>query len=173
MFDQNKYHALSTSVLSPPEIIYNFNLMSFNTPIITPIQDIRVSVLRRFFSDYKSPLADLAEDIVSQADLWGIDYTLIPAIALQESGGCKKIPLESYNCWGYGIYGNKITKFDSYQEAIAQIAKTIKTAYIKNGLTNPTLLEDNWVPSSKGKWSFAVNFFISKIRQYEQETPAT
>lgn len=139
----------------------------------SPTQDIRVLALRKFFQDYKSPLADLAEFLVKQADNWGLDYTLMPAIAMQESSGCRKIPVDSYNCWGFGIYSTKITRFASYEMAIEQVAKTIKEAYIKNGYTNPTLLEDKWTPSSRGQWSYSVNFFISKIKEYERNTPAT
>lgn len=137
-----------------------------------PREDIRIRVLRRFLSDYSSPLAEFSDILVSAADLWGLDYALIPAIAMQESGGCKKIPENSYNCWGYGIYGTKIMRFASYPLAISQIAKTIKEAYIKNGLTNATLVEDKWVPPSRGQWSYSVNYFIGKIREYERNLPA-
>lgn len=138
-----------------------------------PIDDVRILTLIRFFQDYQSPLIAEAKDLVRQADLWGIDYTLIPAISMQESQGCKKIPFDSYNCWGFGIYGTKTTKFSSYKQAIAQIAKTIKETYIRNGLTNVTLLEDRWAPQSRGQWSSAVNFFIGKIKEYEKNIPNT
>ena len=144
-----------------------------NSVAAPPKEDIRIQVLRRFLSEYSSPLADFSDVLVRQADLWGLDYALIPAIAMQESGGCKKIPPESHNCWGYGIYGSKITAFDSYSDAISQVAKTIKEAYIKNGLTNATLVEDKWVPPSRGQWSYSVNYFIGKIREYERNLPAS
>ena len=139
----------------------------------TPLHDIRHLVLKKFLTDYRSPLKENVDELVKQADLYAIDYALIPAIAMQESGGCKNIPMDSYNCWGFGIYGGKITKFQSYNEAISQVAKTIKETYIKSGLTNVTLLEDKWVPPSRGQWSSSVNFFIGKIREYEKNTPAS
>lgn len=138
-----------------------------------PREDIRIRVLRRFLSDYSSPLVEFSDVLVSTADLWGLDYALIPAIAMQESGGCKKIPENSYNCWGYGVYGTQTTMFDSYPAAIAQIAKTMKEAYIKSGLTNVTLVEDKWVPPSRGQWSYSVNYFIGKIREYERTLTAS
>lgn len=141
--------------------------------IAFPTQDIRIIVLKKFLSNYKSPLEEYAEDLVKTADLWGLDYALLPSIAMQESGGCKRLPLDSYNCWGYGIYANKVIRFSSYQEAMNQVAKTIKEAYIKKGLTNPTLVEDIWAPPSRGLWSNAVNFFIGKIRDYEKNTSAS
>lgn len=133
-----------------------------------PSQDARILVLKKFFSNYKSELYDEAEEIVYQSDIYGIDYALIPAIAMQESQGCKVIPPGSYNCWGLGIYGSKKIHFASFKDAIIAVAKTIKEAYIKRGLTNPTLLEDRWTPSSVGQWSYSVNFFIGKIRALEK-----
>lgn len=133
-----------------------------------PNQDVRVVVLKQFFLKYKSPLYETAEIIVRQSDIHGIDYALIPAISMQESQGCKIIPPGSHNCWGFGIYGDKKVTFPNYETAVTAVAKTIKEAYIKRGLTNPTLLEDRWTPSSVGNWSYSVNFFIGKIRELEK-----
>ncbi len=140
---------------------------------ISPKDDIRVIALTKFLKKYDSPLTDISAYLVTQADRWGLDYALIPAISMQESLGCKIIPDNSYNCWGFGIYGSKITRFSSYEEAIAQVAKTIKETYIKNGLTNPTLLENIWAPQSTGQWSYAVNYFIGKIKDLEKNSPAS
>lgn len=139
----------------------------------SPKTDMRITVLQKFLRNYNSPLADIASYLVNTADRWGLDYALIPAISMQESGGCRIIPNNSYNCWGFGIYGGKITRFNSYEEAISAVAKTIKETYIKNGLTNPTLLENIWAPQSTGQWSYAVNYFTGKIRDLEKNTPAT
>jgi len=140
---------------------------------VTPSNDIRIIALEKFLTDRKSPLTSFTRVIVAQADLWGIDYTIVPAIAMQESNGCNRIPYNSNNCWGYGIYGNNITYFNSYEEAIAQVSKIIKEAYIKKGLTNITLLEDRWAPSSNGLWSSSVNYFINLIKEVEKKTPAS
>lgn len=147
------------------------------TPIsnsdVSPQEDYRKIALHKFLNTYASPLVSQVDVLIREADANGIDYALIPAIAMQESQGCKVLPYDSYNCWGYGIYGNKITRFSSYAQAITRVAKTIKETYIKNGLTNPTLLEDRWAPSSRGLWSYSVNFFISKLREFERNIPDT
>lgn len=132
-----------------------------------PTRDIRVSALHRFLREIGSPLLPYVEELVSVADTYGIDYALLPAISMQESNGCKTIPENSNNCWGFGIYGKKVTAFNSYPEAFERVAKIIKETYIKSGLTNPTLLENKWTPQSTGSWSYSVNFFMSKIHQYE------
>lgn len=153
-------------IQSPPSP----TLLNYN---ISPQVDVRVTTLTKFLQKYNSPLTDLAPYLVTQADRWGLDYTLIPAIAMQESLGCKVIPNDSFNCWGFGIYGSKVTKFSSYEEAIAQVAKTIKESYIKNGLTNSTLLENIWAPQSEGQWSYAVNYFTGKMKDLEKNIPAS
>lgn len=149
--------------------LYDPSILSANQ---IPNQDARIIVLKKFLKQFNSPLINYVEDIIKQSDVYGIDYALIPAIAMQESGGCKVIPPASYNCWGIGIYGDKKVGFKSYSQAIAAVAKIIKEAYIKKGLTNPTLLEDRWTPSSIGNWSYSVNYFIGKIREYEKEPPS-
>lgn len=163
--------------LSVPEVLaqYNSNNNMDNNRVVPslPLSDIRITALRNFLKVYNSPLYEHVESLVKTADLWGLDYALIPAIAMQESGGCKVIPEDSYNCWGYGIYGDKVTRFTSYEEAMIQVAKTIKETYIKNGLTNPTLLEDRWTPSSRGSWSYSVNYFIGKIKELEKSAAAS
>src|SRR4030042_6764067 len=86
-----RHQTISTfiSLTHNPQSVNNFQLVDqLNLGNIInkdPRQDIRVIVLNKFFTDYKSPLSDHTESIVYQSDLWGIDYTLIPAIAMQES----------------------------------------------------------------------------------------
>lgn len=88
------------------------------------LTDRRVQSLQAFFSDYHSPLLLYSQEIVDKADQYGIDYRLLPAIAMQESGLCKKaLPQAPYNCWGFGIYGKRITSFSGYAEAIDTITR--------------------------------------------------
>lgn len=143
-------------------------------PTIKEVEnDIRAVALKKFLIEWRSPLVNHIQDLIAVADEKGIDYTLLPAIAMQESGGCRRTPENSFNCWGFGIYGDKVTRFNSYKEAFSKVAETIKETYIRSGLTNPTLLEDRWAPPSRGQWSYAVTLFMSKIHEYEKEIPAT
>jgi hypothetical protein len=125
--------------------------------------DIRVANLKYFFRKYDSVLYDKAEFIVKMADQYKLDYRLIPAIAMQESGLCKNIYEGSHNCWGWGIYGNKVTRFDSYEEAIETISRGLKKNYIDKGLTTPEEIMKKYTPPSTGSWAFGVNFFLKII----------
>lgn len=125
--------------------------------------DIRVANLKYFFRKYNSILYDHAETFVKRADENQFDYRLLPAIAMQESNLCKYIYEDSHNCWGWGIYGNKVTRFDSYDEAIDTISRGIKKYYIDKGLTTPEDIMRKYTPPSDGSWAYGVNTFLKII----------
>ncbi len=125
--------------------------------------DARPEIIKTFFSRYDSPLASHAQLIVDIADKYSLDYRLIPAIAMQESSGCKYIPEDSYNCWGYGIYGDKVLRFADYPEGIETVSKGLKKRYIDDGLTEPHQIMARYTPQSKGSWASGVEFFFAQM----------
>ena len=127
------------------------------------VKDARVANLKIFFRKYNSPLYDNADKIVEVSDRYQFDYRLLPAIAMQESGLCRVIPDDSHNCWGWGIYGNVVTRFDSYDEAIETVAKGIKKEYIDKGLITASAIMQKYTPSSSGSWAYAVNTFLRAL----------
>lgn len=129
----------------------------------TVAYDIRTANLKSFFRKHNSPLFDFADIIVKNADKYEFDYRLLPAIAMQESTLCKAIPLNSHNCWGWGIYGNKVTRFESYKDAIETISKGLKVNYIDQGLVTTTQIMQKYTPSSNGSWARAVNLVMSYL----------
>jgi hypothetical protein len=129
-------------------------------------QDARTVLLKKFFRKYSSPLEKQSDFIVYQADQNQIDYRLIPAIAMQESTGCKFIPDNSYNCWGYGIYGDKITRFSGYEEAIETVSRGLRKNYYDKGLTTPHSIMRKYTPPSialGGPWAQGIEFFFDDI----------
>ena len=126
-------------------------------------KDARLTVVKDFLKKYKSDLFPYADTIIYSADKYGIDYRLIPAIAMQESNLCKKAPKDSYNCWGFGIYGKKVTKFDNYEEAIDIVTKTLATKYKDNGLETPEQIMSRYTPGSNGSWADGVNHFMNQL----------
>lgn len=126
-------------------------------------KDNRVESITEFFAKYKSPLQPYAQNVVDAADFYGIDSRLLPAIAMQESNLCKKAPLESYNCWGFGIYGNKVIKFQSYQEGIDIVTKTLAKEYKQKGLETPEQIMKVYTPPSDGSWARGVSHFMNQL----------
>ncbi|MDH7476561.1 MAG: hypothetical protein QHH09_03810 [Microgenomates group bacterium] len=126
-------------------------------------KDSRVANLKIFFRKYNSPLFDYAEKIVEVSDKYKFDYRLLPAIAMQESNLCRYIPENSYNCWGWGIYGDVVTRFNSYDEAIETVASGIRSHYINHGLVTASAIMAKYTPSSNGSWARAVNLFLKAL----------
>lgn len=128
--------------------------------------DGRAAKLRRYLRSINSPLFDYADLLVEEADKYGYDYRLLVAIALQESTGCKVIPHESHNCWGWGVYGGKVRRFASYDEAIRTVSAGIKKSYLDKGLITTEQIMSKYTPGSSGSWAWAVRFFFERIDSY-------
>lgn len=129
------------------------------------MKDERVAILKAFLRQRESPLYDHAELIVQTADKYELDFRLIPAISIQESGGCRKIPPGSHNCWGWGIYGTTVTRFNSYPEAIETVSKGLKLNYIDKGYVTPDEIMRKYNPSSpEGSWARGVNSFFGALQ---------
>ncbi|MCL5438786.1 MAG: hypothetical protein M1268_02245 [Patescibacteria group bacterium] len=126
-------------------------------------EDARVEKIREFLVKYKSPLAPYAEKIVNEADKNNIDHRLLPAIAMQESNLCVKAPKDSYNCWGFGIYEKKVTRFSGFEEAIETVTKTLARDYINQGLQTPEDIQKKYTPSNNGDWAKSVNHFMASL----------
>src|SRR3989344_7463255 len=133
----------------------------FNTDI--KLSDGRAANLKSFFRKHNSPLYNYADKIVEVSDKYKFDYRLLPAIAMQESTLCRAIPPGSHNCWGWGIYGNNVIRFTSYDEAIDTVANGIKEQYLDKGLTTASKIMAKYTPSSNGSWAHAVNTFLKAL----------
>lgn len=129
--------------------------------------DGRSNIIAAFFQGRKSPLVSSADVFVSVADKYGLDYRLLPAISMQESNGGKILPLNSYNPFGYGIYGGKVMRFNSFDEAIERVGKGLKEDYINQGLITPEQIMAKYTPPSLAKggaWAIGVNAFMEQLR---------
>ena len=126
--------------------------------------DGRTARIEKFLQEYNSPLAPYAPDIVAAADEYGIDDRLLPSIAMQESGLCKTIPPNSYNCWGFGIYGGKVTHFDNYHDAIYTISAALAKNYKDRGMVTPNQMMSVYTPQSNGSWANGVNYFMNQLQ---------
>lgn len=126
-------------------------------------KDARIEILTTFFRKYNSDLLPFAQNIVSAADKYNLDYRLIPAIAMQESNLCKKAPKDSFNCWGFGIYGSNLKKFTSYPKAIEAVTKTLSLEYKQYGLVEPSEIMRKYTPGSNGSWAKGVTQFMAEL----------
>lgn len=135
-----------------------------NSDVSIENRDGRVKNLDDFFKGYESPLEGHAQTIVREADKHNLDYRLLPAIAMQESTLCKKIIKDSYNCWGFGIYKGKVTKFENYDEAIETITRTLAQKYVSQGFVTIEDIVRKYSPNDTGRWEFVVNLIMDKLQ---------
>lgn len=127
--------------------------------------DARPLLLKKYLTKYNSPLLPYADMIFQLSVNYGYDYRWIVAIAQQESNLCKKIPENSYNCWGYGINQSGTLRFDSYDLAIKSYAEYLKREYFDKGLTTPETIMKKYCPPSNGSWAYGVRQFFDEIEK--------
>ena len=125
--------------------------------------DARGEIIKQYLDRYNSPLEKYAYLIVNTADKYNLDYRLTTAIAQQESNLCKKAPVDTYNCWGWGIHSQGTLAFSSFEEAIEEVTKGLKEEYIDKGLVNPDDIMTKYTPTSDGSWAYAVNKFLQEM----------
>ncbi|MBI4089699.1 MAG: glucosaminidase domain-containing protein [Candidatus Levybacteria bacterium] len=155
LFAQNTNHKIAFAALPSAENVLGDEII---------FKDARIEIVRQFFQKYKSPLEPFASNVIEAADKYSLDFRLLPAIAMQESNLCRKIIKNSYNCWGFGIYGKKITRFESYAEAIDTVTKTLVKNYKTLGLETPEEIMGKYTPSNNGSWANSVNYFMSMLQ---------
>ena len=85
--------------------------------------ELRAEAIDAYFRTYDMPLEGKGRKMVEEAEKYGLDWRLLPSIAVRESTGgkfaCKKA---TYNPFGWGSC--KIN-FNSYDHAIEIVAKNL------------------------------------------------
>ncbi|MBI2314975.1 glucosaminidase domain-containing protein [Candidatus Daviesbacteria bacterium] len=129
--------------------------------------DARAKIIEDFFKEYKSPLAQNSSTFVKISDKYQLDWRLLPSIAMQESNGGKRVIKDSYNPFGYGVYGKLVIKFQSWDEAIERVGRTLREDYLNKGLKNPTQIMAKYTPPSLAKggaWAKGVSSFMEELQ---------
>ena len=143
---------------------------------IKEIEDAREQIVGSFLERHNSPLEPydyFGQFLVEIADKYGIDYRLLPAIAMQESNLCKKIPEGSFNCLGFGVHSKGTLAFESYEANFERAAKELKKNYIDIGLTTPEKIMTKYTPHSNGSWANSVNQWIAEMEYNSREKGRT
>ncbi len=130
-------------------------------------KDNRAEILRAYLEKYNSPLTNHAETFIKEADANQLDWKLVAAIAGVESYYGQQIPPYSYNGWGYGVYGNNVRRFASWDEGIAVVSNALRQDYLnKWGATN--IYEIGDIYAADPRWPNKVQHFIDEIDQYSK-----
>jgi flagellum-specific peptidoglycan hydrolase FlgJ len=135
-----------------------------------PVVDKRVKILRAYLEQANSPLAASAERFVQSADENDLDWKLVAAIAGLESGYGKHMPTNSYNAWGWGVYGDNVIRFASFDEGIQTISKGLKKNYIDRGATDVYAIGRIYAASPT--WAQRVTSIMNRIDAYATSDPS-
>ncbi len=118
----------------------------------------KVDKIRKYLSSRGSPLAEYSEEFVKAADHYGIDYKLVAAISIVESGGGKH-NFRSHNAWGWGKSG-----FNSWTEGIWTVSKGL-SKYYAGGRTTPSTIAPSYCPPTAESWASKVSYVMSVISE--------
>lgn len=130
------------------------------------VQDERVVALTKYLENYESPLAPYASDFVESADRHNLDWRLVAAISGLESGFGKHIPYNSYNGWGWGVYGDNVIRFASWSEGIETISKGLRQRYLKDRVeSDPYFIGPTY--ASSPTWAQRVDYFMQRIGEFK------
>lgn len=125
------------------------------------VDDFRPHIVENFLKG--TTLAGYSNYIVEVSDKYGLDFRLIPAIAMKESGGGNAARVGSFNAWGFE---NGRTNFNSWEDAIDAVGKTLKHEYADKGLVTPEQIMPVYAPPqifTGGKWAKDINHFFSQM----------
>ena len=130
--------------------------------------DNRVKILSEFLKLYHSPLSTYASDFVKSADDFDLDWKLVAAISGVESTFGQQIPFNSYNGWGWGIYGDNIIRFSSWENGIETVSRGLRENYLnKWGATD--VYEIGRFYAASPTWASKVDYFMQKITQFQYQ----
>lgn len=132
--------------------------------------DARALLLSKFLTQHESPIAEYAEYIVDRAEHYGIDYRLVPAIAMCESNVGKRMPSkDSYNAWGISVETGEISgaKFPNWLYAIDWVSRYLNEKYYSRGITDLIDIGAIYAPPSVANgnsWATCVGHFMEEIQ---------
>ncbi len=138
-----------------------FLFLSGTTSIKANEHDARVAQMRVVLSKYNSPMIGLEDVLISTAEKYGLDWTLMAAIAGTESSFAKRMPYNCNNPYGWGIYGDNKLCFESLEASIEGVASGLAKKYNISSIesiarTYNKVSTDGWISHTK--------FFMNKIK---------
>lgn len=130
-------------------------------------QDNRAEILKAYLTQYNSPLADHADTFIKEADANNLDWRMVAAISGVESGFGEAIPPYSYNAWGFGVYGNNVRGFTSWDDGITVVSTALRQEYMNNrGATNVYQIGATYAASPT--WAYRVQGYMDAIEQFSE-----
>lgn len=110
-------------------------------------EDPRIVSVRNFFRRFKSPAEAVSDVFIREADSNGLDWRLLPGLAMVESGGGKSCKRHNLFGWANGKVG-----FSSFSDAIRQVSWHLSNSrYYKDKTIDGLLFTYNRNPKYRQK----------------------
>ncbi len=135
-------------------------LSATNTVLATDI-DLRAAQMRVVLTKYNSPMVGLEDVLIETAEKYGLDWTLMAAIAGTESSFARRMPYECINPYGWGIYGDNKLCFTSLEGSIEGVASGLAKKYNISSLES---IARTYNKVSTEAWISHTSFFMRKIK---------
>ena len=152
------------NIYSSKPLTYDYATSKVNT------KDSRAEKIDGVFNYYKCPMEGLGGKFVEEADKYGIPWWLAASVAFKESSCGKNTPtvngVESYNAWGWGVYGDNVHSFDNFARGIETVSKYFSDKFYSLGIEDPCEIMKVYTPPSDGSWCQDVIHFSEVFDQY-------
>lgn len=128
--------------------------------------DDRAAKIDKYFADRNMPLAGYGKVMVEVSDQYGLDWRLLPAIAIREQSGGKVLPhncpgkTKNYNTFGWG---SGSICFKSFEEAIRTVGMKLGTLSYYKGKTTEGKLKTYNPPSVVPTYAQEVIAIMNRI----------
>ena len=137
---------------------------SGSTVALAATPDLRPAQMRAILTKYNSPMVGLEDTLIRTAEKYGLDWTLLAAIAGTESSFAKRMPANCNNPYGWGIYGDNQLCFASLESAIEGVASGLAAKYNLSSLES---IAKTYNSVSTDGWIRHTRFFMHKIKTAE------
>lgn len=141
---------------SKEESVISLNLQIFKDIKVPEVivVDPRAEKIDAYFAQWDLPLAGHGKGMIEAADKYGIDWRLLPALAMLETTGGKNLCGNGTNLNAFG-YGSCKIHFSTFEESFDAVAKTIsgngeKTSHLYKGKSVEGILEVYNPPGTPG-----------------------
>ena len=132
--------------------------------------DSRVKILTSYLKQYNSPLVPYASDFVAAADKYNLDWRLVAAISGVESTFGKEIPTNSYNAWGWGVYGDNVINFKSWSNGIDTVSQGLRERYMDQW-GGQDIYQIGTMYAASPAWAGHVQLYLNKIQEFALSNP--
>lgn len=144
-------------------------LISGTNSVLAAGVDMRQSQMRVVLTKYHSPMIGLEDVLIKTAEKYGLDWTLMAAIAGTESSFAKRMPVSPTggpcnNPYGWGIYGDNKICFESLEASIEGVASGLAKKY---NITSLESIARTYNTVSTDSWIAHTRFFMNKIKATE------